>query len=158
MDSSLCCPWCELKFSDRQKCYRHKKFKHSEEYKASLLKHSSPDELTFKRCLCCNCWTLINLWSIEIHEKSALHSSLEKCNKKKRKSKSFSYIFSVSSRAFVSPEISCNSLKKKNFLSFRLFPFSENVCKPRLKLRDLSFTGPEQDEDEYEDIREGDGS
>jgi hypothetical protein len=86
MDSSLCCPWCELKFSDRQKCYRHKKFKHSEEYKASLLKHSSPDELTFKRCLCCNCWTLNNSRSIENHEESALHKSVEKCNKKKRKS------------------------------------------------------------------------
>ena len=86
MDSLLCCPWCELTFSDRQKCYRHKKFKHSEELKASSLKHSSPDDLTFKKCLCCNCWTLNNSRSIENHEKSALHQSVEKFNKKKRKS------------------------------------------------------------------------
>ena len=90
MDSSLCCPWCELTFATRFVCYKHRKVKHSEEYKASLLKHSSPDELTFKRCLCCNCWTLNNSRSIENHEKSALHKSLETNNKKKRKSESFS--------------------------------------------------------------------
>ena len=114
MDFSKCCPWCEATFASKRTCHRHKSDKHSEEFRASLLKFSDPDEETFRRCISCNLWTLNKSHSIKKHESSALHKSRQIVSEKKRKSgASSSQQLSVSS----SLSISEATLKKQKGLA-----------------------------------------
>ena len=122
MDFSKCCPWCYQTFGSLRTLLRHKNEKHSEEFKASRLKHSNPDEGTFIRCIHCNIWSLKDSQSIKSHESSALHKSRQPVPNKKRKSEASSSLeFPLSS------SLSQGSLKlrKKKASAESLHPSSE---------------------------------
>ena len=121
MDFSKCCPWCDQVFGSVSTLLRHKHEKHSEEFKASRLKFSNPDEGTFIRCILCNLWTLNNSQSIKSHESSALHKSRQPLPNKKRKSEP-----STSLQFPLSSSLSNESLKLRKKVSTEyLHPSSE---------------------------------
>ena len=122
MDISKCCPWCYQTFGSKSTLRRHNIEKRIEELKASRLKHSSPDEGTFIRCIHCNIWSLKDSQSIKSHESSALHKSRQPVPNKKRKSEASSSLeFPLSS------SLSQGSLKlrKKKASAESLHPSSE---------------------------------
>ena len=80
-----CCRWCEHEFGSERTRYRHEEEYHSEEIAASRLKHSTPDEDKFFKCVHCNNWSLNTLRSIQNHERSAWHKSRNIRLQKKRK-------------------------------------------------------------------------
>ena len=85
-----CCRWCERDFNSDSTRYRHEKEYHSEEFAASRLKHSTPDEDKYVKCAHCNYWSLNTLRCIQNHERSAWHKSRNIRLQKKRKSDSSS--------------------------------------------------------------------
>lgn len=91
-DLSKCCRWCEREFGSHDTRTRHEKEMHKEEFVASRLKHSNPDNEKFYKCIDCNCWSLNNVRSIEMHGQSALHKSLRRSTKKRKQDSSSSQL------------------------------------------------------------------